>query len=211
MKKFILIGFLVFAGFGAFAQKFAYVDTEYILKHLPEYKSSQNQLNVLTQQWQKEVDADFVAIDKMYKAYQADQVLLTDDLRKSLDLIYLFISHDLSVVSHIADRVVIMYLGRIVETGSAAEIFDNPNHPYTAALLSEVPRIDRRHRAFNPIKGEIPSPMNPPSGCHFHPRCPHAFERCKTERPQLRILDGIHESACHLNDLENRPSFKNPA
>lgn len=82
MKKFILIGFLVFAGFGAFAQKFAYVDTEYILKHLPEYKSSQNQLNVLTQQWQKEVDADFVAIDKMYKAYQADQVLLTDDMRK---------------------------------------------------------------------------------------------------------------------------------
>lgn len=82
MKKVILISFLVFAGFGAFAQKFAYVDTEYILKNLPEYKSSQNQLNVLSQQWQKEVDANFTAIDKMYKAYQADQVLLTDDMRK---------------------------------------------------------------------------------------------------------------------------------
>lgn len=82
MKKFILIGFLVLVGFGAFAQKFAYVDTEYILKHLPEYKSAQNQLNVLSQQWQKEIDANFVAIDKMYKAYQADQVLLTDDMRK---------------------------------------------------------------------------------------------------------------------------------
>jgi outer membrane protein len=82
MKKIILISFLLFAGVGAFAQKFAYVDTEYILKHLPEYKSSQNQLNVLSQQWQKDVDANFTAIDKMYKAYQADQVLLTDDMRK---------------------------------------------------------------------------------------------------------------------------------
>jgi outer membrane protein len=82
MKRVILIGFLIFAGFGAFAQKFAYVDTEYILKHLPEYKSSQNQLNVLSQQWQKEVDTKFADIDKMYKAYQADQVLLTDDMRK---------------------------------------------------------------------------------------------------------------------------------
>lgn len=82
MKRAILIGFLVFAGFGVFAQKFAYVDTEYILKNLPEYKSSQNQMNVLSEQWQKEVDANFAAIDKMYKAYQADQVLLTDDMRK---------------------------------------------------------------------------------------------------------------------------------
>ncbi len=82
MKKVILIGFLVFAGVGAFAQKFAYVDTEYILKNMPEYKSSQNQLNVLSQQFQKESDANFAAIDKMYKAYQADQVLLTDDMRK---------------------------------------------------------------------------------------------------------------------------------
>lgn len=82
MKKIFLIGFLVFAGFGAFAQKFAYVETDYILKHLPAYKSAQDQLNVQSQQWQKQVDADFAAIDKMYKAYQADQVLLTDDMRK---------------------------------------------------------------------------------------------------------------------------------
>ena len=159
------------------------------------------------------VKPEFLICDESIAALdisiQAQVINLFMDLRKTLDLTYLFISHDLSVVSHIADRVVVMYLGRIVESGSASEIFDKPNHPYTAALLSEVPRIDRRHRAYNPIKGEIPSPMSPPSGCHFHPRCPHAFERCKLERPKLRIVDGLHESACHLNDLENRPDFSN--
>lgn len=157
------------------------------------------------------VKPEFLVCDESIAALdisiQAQVINLFMDLRKDFDLTYLFISHDLSVVHHIADRVVIMYLGRVVESGTAEEIFESPNHPYTAALLSEVPRIDRRHRDFNPIKGEIPSPVNPPPGCHFHPRCPYAMERCRTERPGLRNINNTRESACHLNDLETRPIF----
>ncbi|WP_374832607.1 ABC transporter ATP-binding protein [Paenochrobactrum pullorum] len=159
------------------------------------------------------VKPEFLICDESIAALdisiQAQVINLFMDLRKSFDLTYLFISHDLSVVNHIADRVVIMYLGRIVEAGTAETIFENPNHPYTAALLAEVPRIDRRHRAFSPVKGEIPSPMNPPAGCHFHPRCPYAMDRCRLERPVLRNLENGHQSACHLNDLEQRPLFDN--
>ena len=117
-----------------------------------------------------------------------------------MDLTYLFISHDLSVVEHISDRVVIMYLGRVVESAPVTDIFDAPNHPYTSALLAEAPRLDQRKRAFEPVKGEIPSPLDPPPGCHFHPRCPHAFERCSRERPALREIAPGRVSACHLND-----------
>ncbi|WP_445679913.1 ABC transporter ATP-binding protein [Radicibacter daui] len=131
---------------------------------------------------------------------QAQILNLFMELRRELDLTYLFISHDLGVVRHISDRVVIMYLGRVVESAPAADLFDRPNHPYTAALLREVPRLDARHRNFTPIEGEIPSPINPPSGCHFHPRCPHAFARCSAERPALREIAPNHLSACHLND-----------
>src|SRR3546814_10125524 len=115
-------------------------------------------------------------------------VCSSDLLRQDLDLTYLFISHDLSVVEHIADRVVIMYLGRVVEIAVTEDIFDAPNHPYTQALLSEVPRLDLRKRRYHPVKGEIPSPLDPPSGCHFHPRCPHATDRCRVERPALREI-----------------------
>jgi len=157
------------------------------------------------------VKPEFLVCDESIAALdisiQAQVINLFMDLRRQLNLTYLFISHDLSVVNHIADRVVIMYLGRVVESGSAEQIFGQPNHPYTAALLSEVPRIDRRHRSFQTIKGEIPSPMNPPPGCHFHPRCPYAFDRCKVERPALRALPGGQQSACHLNDLKERPQF----
>jgi oligopeptide/dipeptide ABC transporter ATP-binding protein len=157
------------------------------------------------------VKPEFLICDESIAALdisiQAQVINLFMDLRRQLDLTYLFISHDLSVVNHIADRVVIMYLGRIVEEGSADQIFDGPNHPYTAALLSEVPRIDRRHRTFQTIRGEIPSPMNPPPGCHFHPRCPFAFDRCRAERPALRTLADGRRSACHLNDLDQRPNF----
>jgi len=130
---------------------------------------------------------------------QAQIINLFMDLRQRLDLTYLFISHDLSVIDHIADRVVIMYLGRIVEKGWVADIFDNPKHPYTRALLAEMPSIDKRHHTFNPIKGEIPSPINPPSGCHFHPRCPFVQERCRIERPPLRKIGQGHFSACYLD------------
>lgn len=159
------------------------------------------------------VQPEFLICDESIAALdisiQAQVINLFMDLRKSHNLTYLFISHDLGVVNHIADRVVIMYLGRIVETGTVAQIFDTPNHPYSAALLDEVPSIERRHRAFNPIKGEIPSPVNPPSGCHFHPRCPYAFDRCRTERPELRAVSDGQSSACHLNDLPSRPVFHN--
>ena len=131
---------------------------------------------------------------------QAQVINLFMDLRESHGFTYLFISHDLGVVRHIADRVAIMYLGRIVETAPAAEVFARANHPYTQALLAEMPDVGRRRRDFTPIQGEIPSPLAPPSGCTFHPRCPHAMPRCKTEVPLLRQIAPGHQSACHLND-----------
>jgi peptide/nickel transport system ATP-binding protein len=92
-----------------------------------------------------------------------------------------------------------MYLGRVVESASAEEIFRRPNHPYTQALLLQVPRLESRKTQFQPVKGEIPSPLEPPSGCHFHPRCPHALARCKAEAPALREIAPGHLAACHLN------------
>jgi peptide/nickel transport system ATP-binding protein len=122
------------------------------------------------------------------------------DLREDLGLTYLFISHDLGVVEHLSDRVVIMYLGRVVETAPTDELFASPNHPYTQALLAEAPRLETNRRVYAPIKGEIPSPLDPPKGCHFHPRCPHATERCRTEVPKLKEVAPGRFSACHLND-----------
>jgi peptide/nickel transport system ATP-binding protein len=122
------------------------------------------------------------------------------ELRESLGLTYLFISHDLGVIEHIADRIAIMYLGRIVEIAPAEDFFRAPNHPYARALLEEVPRLDARAATYRPIQGEIPSPLAPPSGCHFHPRCPHALPRCRAEAPALRPVGAERLSACHLND-----------
>ncbi|AKQ62059.1 ABC transporter ATP-binding protein [Bordetella hinzii] len=131
---------------------------------------------------------------------QAQVINLFMDLREQHGFTYLFISHDLGVVRHISDRVAIMYLGKIVEQAKASEIFARPNHPYTQALMAEVPDVERRGRKFTPIRGEIPSPLNPPSGCTFHPRCPHAMPRCKEEAPVLKTIAPGHVSACHLND-----------
>ena len=130
---------------------------------------------------------------------QAQVINLFMDLRERLGLTYLFISHDLGVVRHISDRVAIMYLGRIVEIAPTATVFSRPAHPYTQALLAEVPDLARRKRQFQPISGEIPSPLNPPSGCTFHPRCPHATERCRHEAPALQRLEDGHWAACHLH------------
>ncbi|MEM7021347.1 MAG: oligopeptide/dipeptide ABC transporter ATP-binding protein [Pseudomonadota bacterium] len=150
------------------------------------------------------VRPEFLVCDESVAALdvsiQAQVLNLFMDLRQQLDLTYLFISHDLGVVEHISDRVVIMYLGRVVETAPTEPLFAEPNHPYTRALLDEVPRIDLRKRRFEPIRGEIPSPIDPPPGCHFHPRCPLAISRCKTERPMLREIAPGRASACHLND-----------
>ena len=131
---------------------------------------------------------------------QAQVLNLFMQLRRDLNLTLLFISHDLGVVQHLSDRVVIMYLGRVVEIAPTDALFAAANHPYTQALLANVPRLDAKKQRFVTIKGEIPSPLNPPPGCHFHPRCPHAFARCKAERPALKEIAPGRYSACHLND-----------
>jgi len=151
------------------------------------------------------VQPDMLVCDEAVAALdvsiQAQILNLFMDLREELGLTYLFISHDLGVVEHLSDRVVIMYLGRVVESAPVEEVFRRPNHPYTQALLAEIPSLKARHKTFTAIKGEIPSPINPPAGCHFHPRCPHAMPRCKTEVPTLKGIAINHQSACHLNDM----------
>ena len=149
------------------------------------------------------VKPEFLVCDEAIAALdvsiQAQVINLFMDLREDLDLTYLFISHDLSVVEHISDRVVIMYLGRIVEIAPTDELFDSPNHPYTKALLNEVPRLDHRGIEYEPVSGEIPSPLDPPTGCHFHPRCPNVMERCKDAMPPLQEISPRRFSACHLD------------
>jgi len=149
------------------------------------------------------VQPEFIVCDEAVAALdvsiQAQVLNLFMKLRQELDLTYLFISHDIGVVEHLADRVAIMYLGRIVEAAPTEELFAQPNHPYTQALLREVLRIDTRGRKFEPVKGEIPSPLDPPSGCHFHPRCPFTLKRCHEEQPQLKKIAPGWLSACHLN------------
>jgi len=141
------------------------------------------------------------AVAALDVSIQAQILNLFMDLRHDLSLTYLFISHDLGVVEHLSDRVLIMYLGRIVEEAPTEEIFSRPNHPYTIALLEEVPRIEARKTRFHALSGEIPSPLNPPSGCHFHPRCPHAMPRCAVEAPVLQDIAPGHRAACHLNEV----------
>ncbi len=130
---------------------------------------------------------------------QAQVLNLLMRLRTELGLACLFISHNLGVVEHIADRVVILYLGRVVEIAPSDALFRAPNHPYTQALLANVPRLATGKRRFAPIAGELPSPFSPPSGCHFHPRCPAAMARCRVERPALVEIAPGRLSACHLN------------
>ena len=150
------------------------------------------------------VRPEFIVCDEAVAALdvsiQAQVLNLFMELRQDLGLTYLFISHDLGVVEHLSDRVAIMYLGRIVEIAPTDELFAAANHPYTQALLHEVPRLDTRRRQFEPVKGEIPSPLDPPPGCHFHPRCPHATARCRVEQPMLKEIAPGRVSACHLND-----------
>ena len=132
---------------------------------------------------------------------QAQIINLFLQLRRDLNLTMLFISHDLSVVRHVSDRVAIMYLGRIVETGLTEQIFIAPRHPYTRALLDSAPRLAADGapvQDIQPIHGELPSPINPPSGCAFHQRCAFAQDRCKKELPALRPVDEVHQTACHF-------------
>jgi peptide/nickel transport system ATP-binding protein len=140
------------------------------------------------------------AVAALDVSIQAQVLNLFLELRARRSLAALFISHDLGVIGHLSDRVAIMYLGRIVELAPATELYARPNHPYTQALLAAVPPLAGRRRVYQPVRGEIPSPFAPPSGCHFHPRCPHALPRCRVEAPRLREVAPAHRSACHLND-----------
>lgn len=130
---------------------------------------------------------------------QAQVLNLMQDLQEQYGLTYMFISHDLSVVKFISDRVAVMYLGRIVELAPTKELFAKPLHPYTQALMSAVPVPDptlKKQRIV--LTGDVPNPETPPSGCAFHPRCPYAVDRCRTEAPELREVDSGHQAACHL-------------
>ncbi|MCR9125785.1 MAG: ATP-binding cassette domain-containing protein [Rhodobacteraceae bacterium] len=128
---------------------------------------------------------------------QAQVLNLMSDLKDEFGLTYLFISHDLTVVRHMADRIGVLYLGRLVEEADPASLFETPRHPYTQMLLAAAPRMDMIGREVAPPQGEIPDPINPPTGCAFHPRCPIAVARCSVDRPVLREV-GISRVACHL-------------
>jgi peptide/nickel transport system ATP-binding protein len=128
---------------------------------------------------------------------QAQVLNIMKDLQRERGLTYLFISHNLAVVRHVSDQVGVMYLGRLVELADKHSLFSNPQHPYTRMLLDAIPKMHDTGQARTPVQGEVPNPLNPPSGCSFHPRCPLVTDRCKTERPAWRELKGI-KIACHL-------------
>jgi oligopeptide/dipeptide ABC transporter ATP-binding protein len=149
------------------------------------------------------VNPKFIICDEPVSALdvsiQAQIINLMQDLQFSLGLTYLFIAHDLHVVRHISQRIAVMYLGNIVEIGTSKEVYEDPKHPYTQALLSAVPMPNPfKKRQHILLKGEIPSPINPPSGCKFHPRCPYVMQKCKTEVPKLKKIGAGQEASCHL-------------
>jgi peptide/nickel transport system ATP-binding protein len=151
------------------------------------------------------------AVSALDVSVKAQIVNLLQDLQKELGLALLFISHDLAIVEHMTHRVAVMYLGKIVEVASRREIFANPKHPYTIALLSAVPVPDpgkARDRII--LKGDVPSPIRPPTGCRFHTRCPKVFDRCRVEEPQLRLAADGHYAACHLHDPDKAPGATAP-
>ena len=152
---------------------------------------------------------DFLVCDEPTSALdvsvQAQILNLMMDLQRELGLTYMFISHNLAVVYHVSDFVGVMYLGRIVEYGSARTLFRHPRHPYTRLLLETVPNIRSRGQERLPLAGEVPSPIHPPSGCHFHPRCPFAEERCRREAPQPIVVEGM-VVACHGVEEDRLPA-----
>lgn len=149
------------------------------------------------------VKPEFIVCDEAVAALdvsiQAQVLNLFMELREEFKLTYLFISHDLGVIEHISDHIDIMYLGRIVETAPTEMLFNTPLHPYTKALLQEVPRLENRHTTFSSLKGEVPSPLHPPSGCHFHPRCPQAMDICTKSSPNIEFIND-RLLACFLSE-----------
>jgi len=155
-------------------------------------------------------EPEFLVLDEPTSALdvsvQAQILNLMKDLQRRLGLTYLFISHNLAVICHVSDRVGVMYLGRLVELAETAELFGRPRHPYTRLLLDTVPDIDMTGRARQPIIGEVPNPIDPPPGCAFHPRCPFANDRCRSERPELKP-DGGSLAACHAVEERRLPDY----
>ena len=149
------------------------------------------------------INPSFIVLDEPTSALdvsvQAQILNLLLDLQKRLKLTYLFISHDLSVIEHISDNIAVMYLGRVVEKGSLREVFSNPLHPYAQALFRAIPVPSTEvQRERTPLRGEVPSPQNPPSGCHFHPRCPYAKKICSEKSPEVKEVRSGHFVTCHL-------------
>jgi peptide/nickel transport system ATP-binding protein len=141
------------------------------------------------------------AVSALDKSVEAQVLNLLCDLKAELGLTYVFISHDLSVVRYMSDRVMVMYLGKVVEIGAVDEIYADPRHPYTAALLSAMPSIDPDRRTEQaPLAGDPPNPIDPPPGCRFHTRCPFAEEPCRRVEPGLRPAGDRRQVACHMND-----------
>lgn len=179
---------------------------EYLTRYPHEFSGGQRQRIVIARTFA--TSPDFIICDEPVSALDVSvrsQILnLLEDLQAQLGLTYLFISHDLSVVEHICDRIIVMYLGKVVESAPVEELFRRPLHPYTQALLSAVPQVyaeNRRERIT--LEGDVPSPANPPVGCRFHTRCPYATEQCKTE-VALRDVGGEHFVACHRVNSEGR-------
>jgi len=144
------------------------------------------------------------AVSALDVSIRAQILNLLEELQADFDLTYLFISHDLSVIRHICDRVVVMYVGKVVEVADALDLYTRPRHPYTEALLSAVPQADprgREQRKHIHLQGEIADPSNPPKGCYFHPRCKFAQQVCREQIPELRNVDGNHQVACHFAEV----------